>query len=192
MKKIIFILLLFLLNQCQGELNRNLRHLQPKPNPKTPPKQNTTPPPPKFGPKNDLIDTKKNETLPKNETKQNGTDIDTTKKNEETNNIKTNKPADKSLNPTSLASEKSNESPTLKSKLQKLLRQDDDLNFYIVLFCIIFSFLMLIIIIILIIVVGCKKKKRYHKFTEEKERSKNNMSELKVSDPKNYSKVPET
>ena len=195
MRKIIFILLLFLLNQCKGEFNGDLRHLQPKSKPETFPKQNNTPPP-NVGPKKDSIDTKKievlpknetkqngidtkkNEVLPKNETKQNGTD---TKKNEEANNIKTNKPFDKSLNRTSLASEKSKETPNLKSKLKKLLRQDDDLNFYIIISCIIFSFLMVISIIILLIILYHKKKKRYLKFTEEKDGSKN-MSELKVTD----------
>ena len=60
---------------------------------------------------------------------------------------------------------------SLKTKLKQFFNQKEDLDLYIILFCIIFSIIIIIIFIIIIICIIKKRKKEFTKLMEEKKKN---------------------
>ena len=79
---------------------------------------------------------------------------------------------------------------SLKTKLKKFLRQDDDLDFYIIIGSFIFTILIVIGFGILFYYLRKRKRMKYYKYNEEKVKDANNLSISTDSDPKKYEKVP--
>ena len=76
---------------------------------------------------------------------------------------------------------------SFKSKLKKFLRQDDDLNFYIVLGSIIFTVVILIVFGTIFLILY-RRRKKFMRLNEEKVKNMN-MNISISGDPKKYEKV---
>lgn len=85
-------------------------------------------------------------------------------------------------------STKKNKKESLKAKLKKFLRQEDDLDFYIIIGSFIITILMLIGFGILFYVLK-KRRKKFSRLNEENIRDINNLSISVASEPKKYEKI---
>ena len=187
----IYVFLLFILVECQKKKKNPppTTQTQPTQAPQTPPPNKTpqtqptqapqTPPLNKTQETHELNQTSNelNKTS-QNQINQNETIFNNTNENKETNNTKDNnlKPPKKTV--------------SLKTKLKKFLRQDDDLDFYIIIGSFIFTLLMIIGFGILFYYIRKRRRIKYYKYNDEKVKDANNLSISTDSDPKKYEKVP--